>query len=310
VNIQRTTLAVLSALVIFASSRAAAQEKVAAVVNGEKIPLAEVEKLLRQDTPPVHPLTDLQKREMRKMALDMLIGDALMRQFLAKNAPAVPPAAVARELADVQDALKKKSSSMEQFLKENRMTEQQLREDIVVRLRWKAYVTAKLPDSLLRPYYEANKLFFDKIFVKASHILLKFPEKASVQDKKVLLGKLLAIRKDIVNRKIDFAEAARKYSDCPSKDKGGDIGHFPYKFVVAEPFARAAFALNVGEISEAVETEFGYHIIKVTERTKGEPTTFEKIKEIVRDVYAQEVQLYQNIINEQRKKAQIKVTGL
>src|SRR5262249_41308358 len=160
--------------------------------------------------------------------------------------------------------------------KESRMSEQQLREDIVVRLQWKAYVTAKLPDSLLRPYYEANKAFFDKKFVKASHILLKFPEKAGPAEKKALMEKLVALRQDIPAGKITFAEAAAKYSDCPSKDKGGDIGHFPAKFVVAESFAKAAFALNKGEMSNAVETEFGYHIILVTDIDNGTPSKFEE----------------------------------
>jgi peptidyl-prolyl cis-trans isomerase C len=66
-----------------------------------------------------------------------------------------------------------------------------------------------------------------------------------------------------------FVAAAKKYSTCPSKMSGGDIGFFPRKDVVVEPFARAAFALEPFQISEPVKTEFGYHLILVTERKEA-----------------------------------------
>ena len=65
-----------------------------------------------------------------------------------------------------------------------------------------------------------------------------------------------------VNDNLTFEEAAKKYSKCPSKAEGGDLGFFGKNMMVKE-FETAAFALNEGEISEPVETQFGWHLIKV-----------------------------------------------
>jgi parvulin-like peptidyl-prolyl isomerase len=296
----------------------AAQARPVAVVNGEPIAAAELENLLKKEPPQAVMLTGEQKAEMRKTALDMLIDDVLMRQFLRKNVQPVSPAAVQHELTELQQALAKQKPprTLQDFLKETAQTEQQLRADVAARLQWKAYVTARVPEQAIRAYYDQNKVFFDKVFVRASHILLRLPPRSANQDKQAyerekqaIRAKLVALRQDIVAGKIDFAQAAKTYSDCPSKASGGDVGHFPYKFAVQEPFARAAFAMKVGDLSDVVETEFGYHLIKVTDRTKGEPSTYETIKDLVRDVYVQEHELYQGIIAEQRKTARIEIAA-
>jgi parvulin-like peptidyl-prolyl isomerase len=281
---------------------------VAVIVNGEKISAAEVEKLLKHDTPPAHPLTAKQKEELWNLAVDMVINDALMRQFLAKNTPPVSAEQIAKEMDVLKEALKKqdKDMTLEKFLKNSDQTEAELKEEMIIRLRWKHLVTQKLPDAMVRKYYDANKPFFDKVFVRASHILLKVPNNATPQQKQAIKDKLTQIRQDILAGKIKFEDAAKKYSDCPSKEKGGDIGHFPYKFAVAEPFAQMAFSLKKDEVGDLLETNFGFHIIKVTDRTKGQDSKFEEIIDMVRDVYAQDVGLFQSIVTEQRKTATIK----
>jgi peptidyl-prolyl cis-trans isomerase C len=282
------------------------QEKPAAHVNGEAIAMAEVRAVLEARPSPV-PLTAAQQRELRQSALDMLVDDLLMRQFLRKNALPAQPAEVQKEIEDLKDALKKKTMTLEQFLREGKQTEEQFRQDITARIQWKHYLSARFPEAQAKSYYEANKVLFDKVFVRASHILVKVGPTASAADKQNARAKLETIRQEILAGKLDFGEAAKKYSDCPSKDKGGDIGTFPYKFVVVEPFARAAFAMHKGDVSDIVSTDFGLHLIKVTDRTQGETTTFESVKDSVRDVIAQDMELYQSILAEQRKGAKIEV---
>ena len=86
--------------------------------------------------------------------------------------------------------------------------------------------------------------------IRASHILVSTLEEAEKVLSEIKSGG-------------DFGELAKKYSKCPSKENGGDLGYFEKGQMVKE-FEDAAFSLNEGEISGIVKTEFGYHIIKLT----------------------------------------------
>ncbi len=105
--------------------------------------------------------------------------------------------------------------------------------------------------------------------VAASHVLISY-KGADRADSKIKRSKQAAkkeanrIRGLVVNEGEDFAEMAKKHSDGPSGPKGGDLGKFKFE-VMAKPFSEAAFALEVGEVSEVVETGFGFHVIQRTE---------------------------------------------
>ena len=89
--------------------------------------------------------------------------------------------------------------------------------------------------------------------VAAKHILVSTEEKADE-----LFNK-------IQNNETTFEDAAREFSNCPSKSNGGDLGFFGRNMMVKE-FENAAFALNVGEVSKPVKTQFGWHLIKVYDK--------------------------------------------
>ena len=91
--------------------------------------------------------------------------------------------------------------------------------------------------------------------VRASHILVKNEDQAWAIKSKLIEG-------------ADFADMAMKYSSCPSKDKGGDLGYFGRGQMVPE-FEYAAYSTPVGQVSDPVKTRFGWHLIKVTRKMRG-----------------------------------------
>lgn len=105
--------------------------------------------------------------------------------------------------------------------------------------------------------------------VKASHILLKTQPDFTEEDKEELKAKLTDLGKQIEEGK-PFDELAREHSGCPSSSRGGDLGFFARGQMVP-PFEEAAFSMKKGEVSDIVETQFGYHLIKVTDRKEEQP---------------------------------------
>jgi peptidyl-prolyl cis-trans isomerase C len=282
-----------------------ASTKPAAVVDGMAIAMAEVEAVLKQAPPTATPLTEAQRRQMQLQAVGLLIDDLLMQQCMRKLGPRIELPEVNKRVADLQDALKKEGKTLEDFYKESGQNEAQLRSHIVTGLQWAAYVKEHVSDADVKRYYEESKDFWDRVSVRASHIVLRIPENASEAERQAALTKLQELRKDIVAGKIDFAEAAKKYSHCSSAPTGGDIGFFLRKLMVDEPFAKAAFALKVGEISEVVQTNYGLHLIKVTDRKAGQPADFNKIKDEVREMCVEELRMA--LLAEQRKTTKVEV---
>lgn len=122
----------------------------------------------------------------------------------------------------------------------------------------------------LKDFYEKNKYLYNRPeMVKASHILVDTEEKAN------------EILEDITDG-LSFEDAAKEYSSCPSKQDGGALGQFGKGQMVKE-FEDAVFSMRIGEISAPVKTQFGYHIIKLTEHMPAKSAEFEEVYQEVKD---------------------------
>jgi peptidyl-prolyl cis-trans isomerase C len=132
-------------------------------------------------------------------------------------------------------------------------------------------------DSEIRDFYDNNVERFKKAEqVQASHILIPYEESDGEPEKAAKRDKIDSLLTEIKGG-ADFAELAREHSSCPSKTRGGDLGSFGRGQMVKE-FEDVAFGMDVGQVSGMVETQFGYHIIKVTGHQDASTVPFEDAK--------------------------------
>lgn len=159
-----------------------------------------------------------------------------------------------------------------------------------------------------RAFYDQNAGLFQKPEqVQAKHILIKMEADATDEQKTQARNKIESVREKAMDGE-DFAALATAHSEGPSSTKGGDLGYFSRGQMV-KPFEDAAFALQTGEISDVVETQFGYHIIKVTDRQKASVVAYEDaqaqiVERLKQEKSRREFQLY---IETLRAKADIKL---
>jgi peptidyl-prolyl cis-trans isomerase D len=139
----------------------------------------------------------------------------------------------------------------------------------------------KLTEDDIRDYYESNlDEFKTPKTVEARHILIKVDQNADPQQVESARKKAEEIFK-LAKQGQDFAELARKYSEGPTRTKGGYLGTFRREEMV-KPFSDKAFSMNAGEISEPVRTPFGWHIIKVEKVNPAKTLTLEEAEADIR----------------------------
>jgi peptidyl-prolyl cis-trans isomerase C len=145
-------------------------------------------------------------------------------------------------------------------------------------------------------YYEKNKDNFQMPeSIRTKHILVDSEEEAKSIHEEIGGG-------------LAFEDAATKYSKCPSKESGGDLGMFGRGKMVPE-FEDAAFAMNVGEISKPVKTQFGYHIIKVEEKQEASVRAYDEVKNEIgqRLVTEKQRDVYMEKISELKKQYEVEI---
>ena len=165
---------------------------------------------------------------------------------------------------------------LDKLLKQQNVTATQLEAQLKAQMlqdavQKKVYADIKLSDEDLKKYFEdpKNKAQFEvPESIDARHVLVK--TKAEAEEVRALL--------EADNSDANWKKVAAKYSTDPgSKESGGSLGNFP-KGRMVKPFEDAAFALEAGEISQPVKTQFGYHVIETTKKTEGSKQTFEEAK--------------------------------
>jgi peptidyl-prolyl cis-trans isomerase C len=151
-------------------------------------------------------------------------------------------------------------------------------------------------DQEIKEYYEENmSMYIQQESVRAKHILVNTLEEAKEIKEKIDNG-------------LTFEEAAKQFSTCPSNQQGGDLGTFTRGKMVPE-FENASFEMAVGEISEPVQTQFGYHLIKVEEKTEASIMPLSVVAATVKNNLIQEKQnkRYMELTEELKNKYNVEI---
>jgi parvulin-like peptidyl-prolyl isomerase len=307
--VKRNVLALLPLLVslgiVFSLlAEAKGEDKVAATVNGEKVLSSQVDNKVskyKDIDPSLIP-------SLRQDILEEIIADVLVQQFIRKEGIEVKQQAVDEAVENIRKRMKSNLKtadvSLEDALAAYNSNLDELKKDIKNSLGIKTYFTRDLNDKTLEQYFLKNKDVYSGEMVRASHILIDTRMSESPEELAKAKSKMEEIKKEL-DKGADFGELAKRFSDCPSAERGGDLGYFPRKGAVVEPFAETAFKLKTGEISDPVKTEFGYHIIKVSDKKEAKAVNFEEVKEQVKENYLEDETA--NLIKKLRTEAQVDI---
>jgi len=286
---------VLFFLPALADNKQPSGEKVA-VVNGVVITRDQYDKELQVHLKRVsrqgRQISNDQMAEVKKKTLEGLIEGEVLYQESRKAGIKVDNQRANDQLA----AIKKRFPNDEAFkkaLNDMQLTEDEVKMQIRRGLAIRELIDQKVADKIVikdeetKAYYDGNPQFFQQPEqVKASHILIKVEPTADEAAKSEARKKIAEVQQKLKDGG-DFATLAKEYSQGPSSAKGGNLGYFRRGQMV-KPFEDAAFSIKTNEVSDLVETRFGYHIIKVNDKKPEQTLAYADVKDKIAQRLKQE----------------------
>lgn len=294
-------------------------DAVLATVNGEAIKAGDVDaaiaKILAQRGMPADAMPPGQRDQIVRSMLDDLIIDKLVTK--ASAGVAVTDADVESEFTKIRQRRGGTDEDVKKELAAMGMTIESVKTEIRSRMKQRRWVDEQIKGKVQEPsdadakaFYEKNPQHFEQPEqVRASHILFKIEPNANPEQITAAMKKA----EDTIVRakKEDFSKLAQELSEDPgSKPQGGDLSFFPRKGAMVEPFAEAAFKLKKDEVTtEPVRSNFGYHVIKVTDRKAASKQAFEEAKGQIVDFLGREKknEAVEGVLKNLRTEAKVEV---
>jgi peptidyl-prolyl cis-trans isomerase SurA len=277
------------------AARAELVDRVAAVVNNDIIALSEVEsraapELAKAASLPTPAARAEGREKALKDAVEALVGDKLLENEIKELNIEVTEQEVDAAIEDVKKQNPNlEGDAFEQELRVQGYTMTTYRDFLRKHMRRLKLLNLKVrgkvkvsDDDLRAEYQKWARMESDDAELKARHILVKLQSKPTPAQLEAAQKKAAAIAEEARKPGVDFAELAKAKSEGPSADQGGDLGWFRRGVMVKE-FERVAFALKVGDVSDPVRTNFGFHVIKVEERRLVAAKTFDEMKDQLRE---------------------------
>jgi peptidyl-prolyl cis-trans isomerase C len=302
------TVTVTVALVLcfcFAAVRAPAQEGAAgttpdaetvAVVNGTVITKEQVDRELTGHQQKMVRAGQALNPELlaglRERVIEGLIDRTLLHQASVKGGITVSDEEVDEQFGQIREQFPS-DEAFNSVLMQMNMTEEVLREELRGGISVNKFVDERFGSSAdispgeARAYYDSHpEAFVTPEQVRARHILIRSDAEGGEDAEGKARKAIEEIREEALAGG-DFGELAKEHSQCPSSEQGGDLGYFT-RGKMTKDFEDTAFALEPGELSGIVDTEFGHHLIKVEDRKPEGTIPFEDVEERLRAYLGQE----------------------
>lgn len=268
------------------ADKAASSGKEVASVNGKPISKSQYERDLsvfqKRAAQEGRQLSDADLTTVKNRILENLIDAEVLYQQSQKDGVKIDDQAINEQIETIkkrfsdESAYKKALEGMDVSEKEIRA---QIQRGLAINQLLDTNVSQKITvnEEESKKYYNNNpNLFKQPEQVKASHILIKVAPDAEESKKNQARKKIETVQKK-VRQGEDFSLLAKANSEGPTAQRDGDLGYF-HRGRMAKPFEDAAFALNVGEVSGIVETQFGYHLIKVTDKKPARTIPYKEVQ--------------------------------
>ena len=261
---------------------------VLARVNGEAVTKVDFDRLIKNmEVRANQPIPAERRDAIYRQALEQLVTYTVLSQETRARKVAITDEEVDSSLKQMR-AQFGTEAEFKKALDARGMTLDKLKSDTRIDLSINKMVEnevstqASPSDTECREFYDKNPdKFKQDEAVRASHILFRVDENADAATKKKAMDQAQAVLKE-ARAGADFAELAKKHSADGSAQQGGDLNFFTRGQMV-QPFDQAAFSMRPGEISDIVTTQFGYHIIKVTDRRAASTVPFEQVSARIKD---------------------------
>jgi peptidyl-prolyl cis-trans isomerase C len=277
----------------------ATPDAVVVTVNGQAITEKEIDdelqkavEMMKKRMPPGMELTEERQQQMRSSVVDRKVEQTLLTQEMKKKGLEISDQAVLDEIKKIAGQRDQTMEDVEKEIAEMGLTLDDIKGQVRYQMQIKALMESEDPNSVVteadaKKFYDENSQYFEKPEqVRASHILIKVEKDATDEQKAAAKEKIEGLLKRAKAGE-DFAVLAKEYTEDPgSKENGGEYT-FP-RGQMAKPFEDAAFGLEVGQISDVVETQYGYHIIKLSEKIEASKASFEEAKEKIMQFLTQQ----------------------
>jgi len=266
-----------------------APDTVLVTVNGDPITNAQVTEALdkqvaamKQQMPAGQAMPDAQIEQIRVSVMEMLAQKKILEQMMVEKGITVSDEELMQEIAKAAESRGQTLDDIQAEVEQIGMTMEDIKSQVrpQVQMQKLAQAALKEPEMLAKAqaFYADNPSYFEvPEQLRASHVLIEVAQDATEEEKAAARQEAEEV---LAKAKAgdDFAALAKEYSDDPgSKDTGGEYTFGRGQMV--KPFEDAAFSLEPDEVSDIVETQFGYHIIKLSEKTPASTTPFDEVND-------------------------------